>query len=107
MMNMRRWEVSLLLLHAIHFTSVQLTTTADVSLNGYMVASRKDTETTVHYTTLDGNVSYVGSWENGTDMKLLCNEVSTSICMYMYLCTLKQNGCSDYMWRQGWWKVRK
>ena len=97
---MRRWEVTLLLLHAIHFTSVQLTTTADSSLNGYMVAPREDTEAP-----LDESVSYVGSWENGTDMKLLCNEVST--CMYMYLFTLKQNGCSDYMWRQGWWKVRK
>ena len=88
-MNMRRWEVTLLLLHAIHFTSVQLTTTADVSLNGYMVAPREDTGTPP-----DGNVSYVGSWESGTDMKLLCNGVST--CMYMYLCTLQQNVCSDY-----------
>ena len=101
MMNMRRWEVSLLLLHAIHFNSVQLSTTDPmaVSLNGYMVAPREDTRPS-----FDRNASYVGSWENGTDMKLLCNEVST--CMYMYLCTLKQNVCSDYMWRQGWWKVR-
>ena len=54
---------------------MQLTTTADVSLNGYMVASRENTGTP-----LDGNVSYVGSWENGTDMKLLCNGVSTLEC---------------------------
>ena len=80
MMNMRKWKVTLLLLHAIHFTSVQLTTTdpRDQSLNGYMVAPREDTGTT-----LDGNVAYVGSWESGTDMKLLCNRVST--CMYMYV----------------------
>ena len=71
------WEVALLLLHAIHFTSVQLTTTADVSLNGYMVSPREDTEVP-----LDGNVSYVGSWENGTDIKLLCNKVCTCMCMY-------------------------
>ena len=61
------------------FTSVQLSTTDpwDVSLNGYMVSPREDTGTP-----LDGNVSYVGSWENGTDIKLLCNKVST--CMHMY-----------------------
>ena len=101
MMNMRRWEVTLLLLHAIHFTSVQLSTTdpGDTSLNGYMVAPRKDTGPT-----FDRNASYVGSWESGTDMKLRCNEVST--CMYMYLSTLQQNVGSDYMWRQSWWKVR-
>ena len=64
----------LLLLHAIHFTSVQLTTTADVSLNGYMVAPRDDTGTTP-----DESVPYVGSWESGTGVKLLCNGVSTSI----------------------------
>ena len=81
MTTLTKWyEVTLLLLHAIHFTSVQLTTTADDSLNGYMVASREDTETTVHYTTLNENVSYVGSWETGTDMKLLCNGVSTLEC---------------------------
>ena len=59
-------------------TSVQLATTdpADLSLNGYMVAPREDTGAT-----LDGNVSYVGSWETGTDMKLLCNGVSTLECI--------------------------
>ena len=71
------WEVALLLLHAIHFTSVQLTTTADVSL---MVSPREDTEVP-----LDGNVSYVGSWEIGTDIKLLCNKVHVCTCM-MYVC---------------------
>ena len=71
------WEVTLLLLHAIHFTSVQLTTTdpAATSLIGYMVAPREDTGTP-----LDGSVAYVGSWENRTDMKLLCNGVSTFEC---------------------------
>ena len=69
------WEVTLLLLHAIHFTSVQLTTTTGDSLNGYMVAPREDTGTT-----LDESVAYVGSWEDGTDMKLLCNGVSTLEC---------------------------
>ena len=81
------WEVTLLLLHAIHFTLVQLTTTdpGDLSLNGYMVAPREDTGTT-----LDGSASYVGSWENGTDIKLLCNKVRTCMHMYdvcMYVCT--------------------
>ena len=52
---------------------MQLTTT-DYSLNGYMVAPRVDTGAP-----LDGNVPYVGSWETGTDLKLLCNGVSTSI----------------------------
>ena len=68
------WEVTLLLLHATHFTSVQLTTTdpEDVSLNGFMVAPREDTATA-----LDGSVAYVGSWEKETGMKLLCNGVST------------------------------
>ena len=42
------------------------------SLNGYMVAPREDTGAP-----LDGNVSYVGSWELGTDMKLICDGVST------------------------------
>ena len=42
------------------------------SLNGYMVAPREDTGTP-----LDGTVSYVGSWELGTLMKLICNGVST------------------------------
>ena len=42
------------------------------SLNGYMLAPREDTETPV-----DGNVPYVGSWELGTDMKLVCDGVST------------------------------
>ena len=55
-------------------TSVQLTTTADQSLNGYMVASRVDIGTE-----LDGNVPDVGSWEKGTGMKLLCNGVSASV----------------------------
>ena len=88
------------------FTSVQLSTTdpGDYFLNGYMVAPREDTGTP-----LDGNVSYVGSWENGTDLKLLCNKVST--CMHMYVCMyvypLQPNVCNDYMWRQGWWKLRK
>ena len=60
----------------IYFTSVQLTITApeDNSLNGYMVAPREDTGTP-----LDGNVSHVGSWENGTDMKFMCNGASTSV----------------------------
>ena len=55
-------------------TSVQLSTTdpLDMSLNGYMVAPREDTGAP-----LDVNASYVGSWETGTDIKLLCNEVST------------------------------
>ena len=55
-------------------TSVQLSTTdpEDNSLNGYMVAPREDTEAPP-----DGSVAYVGSWETGTDIKLLCNEVST------------------------------
>ena len=55
---------------------MQLTTTADVSLNGYMVAPREDTGAP-----LDGNVPYVGSWENGADMKLLCNGVSTLVAL--------------------------
>ena len=29
--------------------------------------------------TLDGNLPYVGSWEAGTDIKLLCNGASASI----------------------------
>ena len=62
------------------FTSVQLITTADQSLNGYMVASREDTGTE-----LDGNVSYVGSWEQGTGMKLLCDGVSTFIKVTCYI----------------------
>ena len=61
-----------------HFTSVQLTAT-DYSLNGYMVAPREDMGTP-----LDGSVAYVGSWETGTDIKLLCNGVSTSICQLWY-----------------------
>ena len=93
------WEVTLLLLHAIHFISVQLSTTdpGDLSLNGYMVAPREDTGTT-----FDGSASYVGSWENGTDIKLLCNKVRT--CMHMYVCmyvcmyvySLQPNVCNDY-----------
>ena len=61
----------------IHFTSVQLTTTDpdNKSLNGYMVAPREDTGTT-----LDGSVAYVGSWETGTDLNLRCNGVSTFEC---------------------------
>ena len=54
-----------------HFTSVQLTTTADQSLNGYMVASREDTGSP-----LAADVAYVGSWEMGTGMKLICGGVS-------------------------------
>ena len=53
---------------------MQLSTTADVSLNGYMVAPREDTGAP-----LGPDVAYVGSWESGTDMKLLCNGVSTFI----------------------------
>ena len=54
------------------FTSVQLTTTADESINGYMVASRQDTGTL-----LGADVATVGaSWEMGTDMKLVCGGVS-------------------------------
>ena len=69
---------------------MELTTTADQSLNGYMVASREDTGTEP-----DGNVPYVGTWEQGTGMKLLCNGVSTSVLSYatvqyvpilMYIC---------------------
>ena len=41
------------------------------SLNGYMVAPREDTGTP-----LGPDVAYVGSWELGTDMKLICNGVS-------------------------------
>ena len=65
-----------------HFTLVQLATTApgDYSLNGYMVAPREDTGAT-----FDGSASYVGSWETGIDMKLLCNRVSTSICQLWYI----------------------
>ena len=55
---------------------MQLTTTdpGDDSLNGYMVAPREDTGTS-----LGPDVAYVGSWENGTDMKLICGGVSTFI----------------------------
>ena len=55
---------------------MQLTTTdpENNSLNDYMLARREDTGTP-----LDVNISYVGSWENGTDMKFLCNGVSTSV----------------------------
>ena len=58
-------------------TSVQLTLDREVkgisveSLNGYMVAPREDTGTP-----LGADVAYVGSWERGTDMKLVCNGVS-------------------------------
>ena len=52
-------------------TSVQLST-SDHSLNGYMVAPREDTGTP-----LGPGVAYVGSWELGTDMKLICGGVST------------------------------
>ena len=57
-------------------TSVQLTTTDpfDQSLNGYMVAPREDTGAL-----LGPDVAYVGSWENGADMKLICGGVSTFI----------------------------
>ena len=57
-------------------TSVQLTTTdpGDVSLNGYMVAPREDTGAP-----LGPDVAYVGSWESGTDIKLLCGGVSIFI----------------------------
>ena len=64
---------SCLLSNDIH-TSVQLSTTADVSLNGYMVAPREDTGAP-----LGPDVAYVGSWESGTDMKLICGGVSTFI----------------------------
>ena len=57
---------------------MQLSTTdpLDMSLNGYMVASREDTGAL-----LDGSVAYIGSWENGTKVKLLCNGVSTLECI--------------------------
>ena len=57
---------------------MQLTITdpGDMSLNGYMVASREDTGAP-----LDGSAAYIGSWETGTDMKLLCNGVSTLECI--------------------------
>ena len=57
-------------------TSVQLTTTdpGDDSLNGYMVAPREDTGAP-----LSPDVAYVGSWESGADMKLICGGVSTFI----------------------------
>ena len=42
------------------------------SLNGYMVAPREDAGDQ-----LGPDVAYVGSWEMGTDMKLICNGVST------------------------------
>ena len=64
-------------------TSVQLTLDRAVggneaeSLNGYMVAPREDTGPP-----LDGNVSYVGSWELGTDMKLICDGVSAAILLF-------------------------
>ena len=66
-------------------TSVQLTTTADVSLNGYMVAPREDTGAP-----LGPDMAYVGSWESGTDIKLLCNGVSTfyTITSMLVTCTL-------------------
>ena len=71
------WEVTVLLLHAIYFTSVQLIKTdpGDPFLNGYMVAPREDTGTP-----LDGSVVYVGNWESGTDVKLQCNGVRTLQC---------------------------
>ena len=50
---------------------MQLTTTADQSLNGYMVTPREDTGTP-----LGADVAYVGSWEIGADMKHLCGGVS-------------------------------
>ena len=42
------------------------------SLNGYMVAPREDKGDQ-----LGPDVDYMGSWEMGTDMKLICNGVST------------------------------
>ena len=53
------------------FGLVQLTTTEDQSLNGYMVAPREDTGTP-----LAADVAYVGSWEMGAGMKLICGGVS-------------------------------
>lgn len=58
---------------------MQLTTTDpnDNSLNGYMVAPREDTGAS-----LGPDVAYVGSWEQGTDMKLVCGGVSIHIIHY-------------------------
>ena len=47
------------------------------SLNGYMVAPREDTGTP-----LGPDVVYVGSWEMGTDMKLICDGVSAAILLF-------------------------
>ena len=47
------------------------------SLNGYMVAPREDTGTP-----LGPDVDYVGSWEMGTDMKLICDGVSTFMLLF-------------------------
>ena len=65
-------------------TSVQLTLDRVVggnpqeSLNGYMVAPRNDTGAP-----LGGSVPYVGSWELETDMRLICNGVSTASIHYI------------------------
>ena len=56
--------------HLYTYYTVQLTTTEDESLNGFMVASREDTGTP-----LGADVAYVGSWEMGTDIKLVCGGV--------------------------------
>ena len=80
------------------FTPVQLTTTADQSLNGYMVASREDTGIA-----LDGNVPYVGSWErNETSMNLRCNGVSvsmvrTTVSLTTAECLTALINCLDYV----------
>ena len=47
------------------------------SLNGYMVAPREDTGAP-----LGQDVAYVGSWEMGTDMKLICDGVSASMLLF-------------------------
>ena len=61
----------------VPITSVQLTLDRVVggnpqeSLNGYMVAPREDAGDQ-----LGPDVVYVGNWEMGTDMKLICDGVS-------------------------------
>ena len=57
------------------------------SLNGYMVAPREDTGT------LGADVAYVGSWELGTHMKLVCNGVSTLVPVFAILAVLEYSAC--------------
>ena len=52
-----------------------------------MVAPREDTGT------LGADVAYVGSWELGTDMKLVCNGVSTLVPVFATLAVLEYSAC--------------